>query len=702
MRLSPRSIITYGEILIFIINFCIETKVLPMKLSTRFFLLVITIFISSTNTIAMKCNLFEQGIQKRAEKLLNIFNPVIQTFTTCSEILKKNPDLENFQTTFEVINSTYKKLYKKINDHKTIRLKFMELKNDDVIKGKIEAIKNLFDGFYEALLVNTPSCRLLDHTSEKKKKLQQVISRFLSRKRHFDALAEGKIEALESFLQFDEIEIALNHDISNDENFAQELQLTLNLKFMHDQETRKINVRQRDEQTRKNEPFIKSAEYVYEEEAIPECQVTKQSGRTTFSRAKNDAQFIRDLKATINLIDITKNFDPELFRRLNATQPTILSQLMNREIGKARAYDIMQRNLSQHQMTSYAHYFSECLSPPDESQVTRLKGHNGWIDCIEQLRDGRLASCSHDKTIKIWDLNMGRCVTTLDGHTGWIRDIKQLRDGHLVSCSDDKTIKIWNLNMGKCVTTLGWHKQGITCIEQLNNDHIISGSDDAAIKIWDLNTGMCVATLEGHTLGVRCIKKLNDDYLISGSRDCTIKLWNLASNECVTTLNAHDKWVNSITLLRDGQIASGSIDRTINIWNLETNKCTFTLKAYNHLVYSTILLQDGQLAYDSADGTICIWNLETKKCTTILNIGRNSVNSIEQLNDGRIAFGTEDGTIQIWNFYPKISLEEIALIVHLERCSQENGRVMSLGNGWREVFEGLPTYFQKRFQSQFI
>ena len=186
MRLSPRSIITYGEILIFIINFCIETKVLPMKLSTRFFLLVITIFISSTNTIAMKCNLFEQGIQKRAEKLLNIFNPVIQTFTTCSEILKKNPDLENFQTTFEVINSTYKKLYKKINDHKTIRLKFMELKNDDVIKGKIEAIKNLFDGFYEALLVNTPSCRLLDHTSEKKKKLQQVISRFLSRKRHFD------------------------------------------------------------------------------------------------------------------------------------------------------------------------------------------------------------------------------------------------------------------------------------------------------------------------------------------------------------------------------------------------------------------------------------------------------------------------------------------------------------------------------------
>jgi WD40 repeat protein len=37
---------------------------------------------------------------------------------------------------------------------------------------------------------------------------------------------------------------------------------------------------------------------------------------------------------------------------------------------------------------------------------------------MEMLLDGRLASSSWDKSIKIWDLSQYKCVATLIGHEG--------------------------------------------------------------------------------------------------------------------------------------------------------------------------------------------------------------------------------------------------------------------------------------------
>ena len=36
--------------------------------------------------------------------------------------------------------------------------------------------------------------------------------------------------------------------------------------------------------------------------------------------------------------------------------------------------------------------------------------------------DGRrIVSASGDKTLKVWDIETGKCVTTLEGHPGWVR-----------------------------------------------------------------------------------------------------------------------------------------------------------------------------------------------------------------------------------------------------------------------------------------
>ena len=71
-----------------------------------------------------------------------------------------------------------------------------------------------------------------------------------------------------------------------------------------------------------------------------------------------------------------------------------------------------------------------------------LKGHEGYVWKLAELADGRLASGSWDKTIRIWDLEFHDCAKVLKGHTSYINALLCAR-ARLFSASMDKTIKIW-------------------------------------------------------------------------------------------------------------------------------------------------------------------------------------------------------------------------------------------------------------------
>jgi WD40 repeat protein len=84
---------------------------------------------------------------------------------------------------------------------------------------------------------------------------------------------------------------------------------------------------------------------------------------------------------------------------------------------------------------------------------SNMKGHTYYIRGIIQLEDGRLCSCSIDKTIKLWNSGSGLCNLTINGHTEGAYFVIQLIDGRLCG-SGDNTIKIWNNDAGACELTI--------------------------------------------------------------------------------------------------------------------------------------------------------------------------------------------------------------------------------------------------------
>jgi WD40 repeat protein len=57
-----------------------------------------------------------------------------------------------------------------------------------------------------------------------------------------------------------------------------------------------------------------------------------------------------------------------------------------------------------------------------------------------------------------------------------------IKDNLIISGSDDKTIKIWDIDSGKCIKTLEGHTNCVNSVQTINN-LIISGSFDKTIRI---------------------------------------------------------------------------------------------------------------------------------------------------------------------------------------------------------------------------
>ncbi|MBW4466599.1 MAG: pentapeptide repeat-containing protein [Pegethrix bostrychoides GSE-TBD4-15B] len=283
-----------------------------------------------------------------------------------------------------------------------------------------------------------------------------------------------------------------------------------------------------------------------------------------------------------------------------------------------------------------------------------LTGHQGWVWAVAFSPGGRLASCSSDKTIRIWDIQTGNCQQVLDGQSGSIWAIAFSPDGSLLaSGSDESAIRLWNLQTGSCRKLTG--QQGPILTLAFSNQTLASGSVDGTIDLWDLQNDThrrlaqqtdriwSVAFSHGGTL------------LASGSADGSVCLWDLASLTCLHQLNDHRDRVRAVRFSPDDQqLISSSDDQTLRQWQVQTGLCQRIMHGHSSTIFALAYAADGQsLASGSADQTVRIWDASSGKCLKVMQGYSNSVFSVAFCPQPhpatwQIASGSTDQTVRLW------------------------------------------------------
>ncbi len=115
--------------------------------------------------------------------------------------------------------------------------------------------------------------------------------------------------------------------------------------------------------------------------------------------------------------------------------------------------------------------------------------------------DGRRAvSGSDDETLRVWDLESGRCLRTLEGHSSGVRSVSVTPDGRrAVSGSDDETLRVWDVESGQPRTvvkgTAPW--EALAFSARLNR--AVGGTRVGEVSTYDLvgvplGPGICTAS----------------------------------------------------------------------------------------------------------------------------------------------------------------------------------------------------------------
>jgi len=265
--------------------------------------------------------------------------------------------------------------------------------------------------------------------------------------------------------------------------------------------------------------------------------------------------------------------------------------------------------------------------------VQTLEGHGDKIWSLAWNPQGDLlASCSSDKTIKIWGRGSDgflECQATLENqHKKTIRAICWSPDGsRLVSAGFDSQICIWlkGEDSFECVANMEGHENEIKALTiDSKGEYMASCGRDKNIWIWEKDEGEelgCSSILSGHSQDVKKVAWVpNSLVLASCSYDNTIKFWTPGDDDwnCIDTIAGHSSTVWNIDFTKDGMfMASVSDDMKTKIWvkNEEFEEKDFynhigTLEGYHDRpIYSCSWNYDGTfLVTAGGDDQICLFS----------------------------------------------------------------------------------------------
>eukprot|EP00602_Paraphysomonas_sp_CaronLab_P002669 CAMPEP_0185021858 /NCGR_PEP_ID=MMETSP1103-20130426/4555_1 /TAXON_ID=36769 /ORGANISM="Paraphysomonas bandaiensis, Strain Caron Lab Isolate" /LENGTH=315 /DNA_ID=CAMNT_0027553627 /DNA_START=38 /DNA_END=985 /DNA_ORIENTATION=+ len=272
-----------------------------------------------------------------------------------------------------------------------------------------------------------------------------------------------------------------------------------------------------------------------------------------------------------------------------------------------------------------------------------LKGHNGWVTSLATTPEDpdMILSASRDKSVIVWTLTReegkyGFARRALRGHNHFVSDVVISFDGQFaLTGSWDATLRLWDINSGRCTRRFVGHSKDVLSVAfSADNRQIVSGSRDRTVKLWN-TLGECKFTIveEGHSEWVSCVRFSPSPaapVIVSAGWDKLVKVWSLSNCKLRNNLAGHNGYLNTVTVSPDGSLcASGGKDGIAMLWDLTEGKRLYSLEA-GDIIHSLVFSPNRYWLCAATSESIKIWDLESKRMVDEIKLdmppmGKNAV-----------------------------------------------------------------------------
>jgi WD40 repeat protein len=314
------------------------------------------------------------------------------------------------------------------------------------------------------------------------------------------------------------------------------------------------------------------------------------------------------------------------------------------------------------------HYLDRLCHPALQTYL----GHGHEVHDVAFSPDGRLAaSCSIDRSVKVWDVATGRVLHDLHGHSpgSWVRRVAFGPKGDVLASAaygldryeggkPPSEVKLWDLHSGRerwtVPMTTGRFVGVAFCPD---GREVAAACTDGTVVVWDVANGSRRKSFQGKGGEARALAYQPDGRCLAAvgaqGDHGWVAVWDAQSGERLHWWTEAAGELACLAYSPDGRrLGLGCDDETVRVWDARDGRTLGTLRGHTHFIRGVRWSPNcNRLVSCAEDGTVRVWDSEAARQLLIFRGHTGGgVNGVDFSPDGsRILSAGDDRTLRLWD-----------------------------------------------------